>query len=168
HIFGCSSREIVGRPVSVILGDNSNLQEAMQTFDGAIESGRTIEMIGRTRNSTRIDFDLSASRWQAQGRSYVTAILRDITERKAGERALLQINRSLETAVAERTADRDRMWRLSSDLMLIAHLDGRIVATNPASSKALGWSEARLLGESIRDLIIDADLALWDAEVTAA
>ena len=166
-VFGYSSKEMVGRPLSAILGESGNLHEALETLNEGVESTRALETIGRTRNATRIEIEFSASRWHSQGRNYITAILRDITERKASERALLLLNRSLETMVAERTADRDRMWRLSSDLMLITDRNGRITATNPASTKVLGWSEQRLLGADIRELVAGEDLEKWDAAIAA-
>ncbi|HEV7689530.1 MAG TPA: PAS domain S-box protein [Hyphomonadaceae bacterium] len=166
-VFGYASKQIVGRPVSAILGESENLSEAIATFKRAVASARPIETVARARNGLRLEIEFSASSWQGQGRNYITAILRDITERKAGERALLQLNKSLETAVAERTADRDRMWRLSSDMMVIAHLDGRITATNPAATVLLGWSEPRLVGGNIRELVVSEDLEKWNEAVYA-
>ena len=62
---------------------------------------------------------------------FVTVIFRDVNERRAAEEALRLLNKTLERRVAERTADRDRMWRLSTDVMVVAELDGAINAVNP-------------------------------------
>lgn len=70
----------------------------------------------------------------------------------------------LERLVAERTADRDRMWRLSTDLMLVARFDGTILATNPAWTTLLGWDEADLVGTSFLDLIHPDDTEATQAE----
>ncbi|WP_370196857.1 PAS domain S-box protein [Aurantimonas sp.] len=70
----------------------------------------------------------------------------------------------LERLVAERTADRDRMWRLSTDLMLVARFDGTILATNPAWTTLLGWDEADLVGTSFLDLIHPDDTEATKAE----
>ena len=51
---------------------------------------------------------------------------------------LLDLNATLEQQVAERTADRNRLWQLSSDIMLIAGFDGTIEAVNPAWTRVLG------------------------------
>ena len=48
--------------------------------------------------------------------------------------------------VEARTAERDRMWRLSTDVMLVAQFDGSVVAANPAWTTMLGWTGAELLG----------------------
>ena len=55
----------------------------------------------------------------------------DVTSRKADEVRLRELNETLEAQVADRTADRDRMWRLSTDLMLVARFD----ATSPRSTR---------------------------------
>ena len=46
----------------------------------------------------------------------------DIEEQKAAAAALAHLNATLEQQVAQRTADRDRMWRLSTDIMLVVRL----------------------------------------------
>ncbi len=82
----------------------------------------------------------------------------DVTEEKRTEQALRELNATLERRVAERTADRDRMWRLSTDIMLVHRHDATITAVNPACSTVLGWPEQELLGKSILDLIHPDDL----------
>ena len=88
----------------------------------------------------------------------------DVTARKADERRLRELNESLEQQVAERTADRDRMWRLSTDLMLVARFDATITAVNPAWTNLLGWSEDGLLGRRFIDLVHPEDVAATLAE----
>ncbi|MBP2228563.1 PAS domain S-box-containing protein [Azospirillum agricola] len=85
--------------------------------------------------------------------------------RAHAEAALRDLNASLERQVAERTADRDRMWRLSTDIMLVAGLDATISAVNPAWTLVLGWTEAELLGRSFLDLVHPDDRAATLAEV---
>ncbi len=90
----------------------------------------------------------------------------DVSEIRAAEERLLtseaelrQLNDKLEDLVAERTADRDRIWRLSTDIMLVARFDGPITAVNPAWTTVLGWTESEILGTSFVDLIHPDDLA---------
>ena len=83
----------------------------------------------------------------------------DIEEQKAAQAELAQLNASLETRVEERTRDRDRMWRLSTDLMLVAQFDGRINSVNPAWQRLLGWNEHELVGTPLELLVHEGDRA---------
>lgn len=69
----------------------------------------------------------------------------DVTERREAEEALRTLNSTLAHQVAERTRERDRIWRLSRDLFLVADRDGRWLSVNPACERILGWSEAELV-----------------------
>jgi PAS domain S-box-containing protein len=73
---------------------------------------------------------------------------------------------TLETAVAERTADRDRMWRLSTDLMLVSDFAGRVLSVNPAWTRIFGWQDSEIVGRNFLDLIHPDDIAATEAEVT--
>ncbi len=75
------------------------------------------------------------------------------------ERARLDaLTASLEAEVASRTADRNRMWQLSAEIMLVARLDGTILAVNPAWTVVLGLDERALLGTSVFSLVHPDDL----------
>ncbi|NYD89022.1 PAS domain S-box protein [Sphingomonas melonis] len=91
----------------------------------------------------------------------------DITAQKRAQLALTRLNDTLETQVAERTADRDRMWRLSTDLMLVARFDATITAVNPAWATLLGWSEDDLIGRAFLDLVHPDDRESTLDEVAA-
>ena len=89
----------------------------------------------------------------------------DITRRKLVEAQLQDLMATLEARVAERTADRDRMWRLSTDIMLVARLDAIITAVNPAWTRLLGWEDAELLNRSFMELVHPDDQAATVAEM---
>jgi PAS domain S-box-containing protein len=68
--------------------------------------------------------------------------------------------------VAARTIERDRIWRLSIDLILIAQMDAHIVAANPAWARILGWHDDELVGSNLLDLIHPDDLQPTVNEIT--
>jgi PAS domain S-box-containing protein len=88
----------------------------------------------------------------------------DIDREKRAEAELRRLNETLEAEVADRTADRDRMWRLSTDLMLVARLDATITALNPAWQTMFGWKEEELIGASFLDLVHPEDRSATIAE----
>ncbi len=72
----------------------------------------------------------------------------DIHDQRVATDALAAMNAGLSARVEARTRERDRMWRLSTDLMLIADHAGTIVAANPAWEAALGWPDGALPGSA--------------------
>ena len=90
----------------------------------------------------------------------------DVDELRQIREKLEALNATLEQRVAERTADRDRMWRLSTDIMLVADFATRITAVNPAWGRILGWEEDELIGRSVMDLLHPEDHTDAEREVS--
>src|SRR5258708_7284513 len=65
----------------------------------------------------------------------------ETTERVRKEEALRVLNESLETEIAERIRERDRIWHVSEDLLGVSNFDGYFTSVNPAWTTLLGWSE---------------------------
>ncbi|MFN3685761.1 PAS domain S-box protein [Salinarimonas sp.] len=99
------------------------------------------------------------------GAGRVKGMVRDVTERKRAEEALRELNETLARRVEERTAERDRMWRLSTDVMLVARVDGTVEAFNPAWTALLGWTEGDIGGADLLALVHEDDRDLTRAEL---
>jgi PAS domain S-box-containing protein len=82
----------------------------------------------------------------------------DIEDQKTTAQALADLNANLEQQIADRTADRNRIWQLSTDIMVIAELDGVVTAVNPAGAAVLGWREGEFIGRNFFDFIHPGDL----------
>ncbi|WP_428968803.1 ATP-binding protein [Sphingomonas sp. Xoc002] len=78
---------------------------------------------------------------------------------KESQAQLKAANLILEQRVEERTAERDRVWQLTNDLMATARLDGYLVQVNPAWTRLLGWVEAELLSRPFVEFVDAADHA---------
>jgi PAS domain S-box-containing protein len=86
----------------------------------------------------------------------------DITEQVMAEQALRQseeryrkladqladLNATLARRVEEKTRERDRIWNVSQDLLVVADRNGVWQTVNPAWTRTLGWSEAELLNRT--------------------
>ncbi|MGN7159830.1 ATP-binding protein [Sphingomonas sp. SAFR-052] len=71
--------------------------------------------------------------------------VKSAVERARAEEGLRRLNETLEEQVAIRSAERDRLWNLSQDMLARADYAGMMSAVSPAWTKILGWSEAELL-----------------------
>lgn len=91
----------------------------------------------------------------------------DIDKKRRAQEALQQLNERLEGEVEERTAERDRMWQLSTDLMLVASFDGTVEAVNPAWQRLLGWSDQQLIGRSFLTFVHPEDVEATLAEMAS-
>ncbi len=78
---------------------------------------------------------------------------------KESQAQLKAANLILEQRVEERTAERDRVWQLTNDLMATARLDGYLIQVNPAWTRLLGWVEAELLTRPFVEFIDSGDHA---------
>ncbi len=82
----------------------------------------------------------------------------DVDREKRAEAELRNLNATLEQRVEEAIAERDRIWRLSTELMLVARFDSQIVSINPAWTSTLGWTEEELVGTPFIDLVHPEDV----------
>ncbi len=95
------------------------------------------------------------------------AFIRDVADRtraaiarRRAELDLQALATSLEQQVAERTAERDRVWKNSRDLLTILRADGIFLAANPAWHTILGYPPTQVVGRSFRDLVWPDDSAI--------
>ena len=81
----------------------------------------------------------------------------DIDDQKSLQQDLAELNLTLKQRVEERTRDLDRMWNLSTDLILVVRPEGEIRAVNPATKDILGWQEHELIGKPFIQMVHPAD-----------
>lgn len=79
-------------------------------------------------------------------------------ERSRAEAALRELNATLEHRVAAQARERDRIWKVSHDLMLVQGSDGKVLNVNPAWTATLGWAEADFLGRTLEWVLHPEDL----------
>ena len=81
----------------------------------------------------------------------------------AARETLARSREELEQLVEERTAERDRMWRLSQDMLAVFSADGVVLSANPAWTRTLGWRVDEIEGRHHSELKHPDDLVKGDA-----
>jgi PAS domain S-box-containing protein len=166
--FGYTAAELVGQTMDLLLlRDAEEWDRAFKAILDGDRPDRPVELTARRKNGAPSYLEASASRWESEGRTFVTAILRDVNERRMATDALRLLNTTLERRVAQSTADRNRMWTLSTDVMMVAALDGTINSINPAWMTLLGWAESDLIGINVVDFVVPQERERLRAELDA-
>jgi hypothetical protein len=88
----------------------------------------------------------------------------DVTEQIEAERALRDLNETLEQRVEAESRERARIWNVSQDLLVVSDTQGRLLSVNPAWTATLGWSEADLVGNTTEWLLHPDDRDKTHAE----
>ena len=145
-----------------------DIERVDQTWQHAVATGTAYETEFRLRRHD------GAYRWHLARAQPVTTAEEprarwvgantDIHDQKDAQVQLAELNATLEQRVQERTRDRDRLWQLSTDVMMTASLDGDVLAVNPAWKHLLGWSETAMVGQSMFAIVHPDDLAATRAE----
>lgn len=78
----------------------------------------------------------------------------DVTERKRLETELQARDEQLANDVTMRTAERDRLWETSPDLLVAIGFDGVFRKVNPAWTTILGYSPEELIGRHLNEFVI--------------
>jgi len=88
----------------------------------------------------------------ANGIGGVLVTVIETTGQVRAQAALRSRNRSLSSAVTQRTLERDRIWQVSEDLLGVSNFAGYFLSVNPAWSVLLGWSEEEILRLHVGEL----------------
>jgi len=144
-IFGHKADEAVGQNIKLLMPEpfrhehDSYLKNYRQTGHAKI-IGIGREVVGRRKDGSTFPMDLSVSEVHLASRRIFTGFVRDITERKEAEKALLHY-----AALVE----------FSDDAIIGKTLDGHITSWNGGAEMVFGYSAREMTGKHISVLIPD-------------
>jgi len=169
--------DLVGKPLTAVLGhtdseflDDRAQAEAVMANDRRVMADNRTEVVEEAvslpSGESAIWLSTKSPFRDAEGNVVgLVGSSIDISDRKRVENDLQRLNETLEEEVIRRTADRDRIWRLSTDVMLVADFSAVVHAVNPAWTTLFQWTEEELIGRNFLELIHPDDIASTLAEV---
>lgn len=127
----------------------------LRQWSGALATGKVYDTELRLRDAEGLyRWHLARALPLTDAHGAITAWVGTYTEIEAQKRA--------EAAYAQ---DRDRLWNISRDLMLVCDFNGLITAVNPSAERLLGWHEGEMLGRRVASFVHDEDLDATAAEI---
>ena len=127
--FGYALRELVGLEMTVLLDAPEDWNELWGSILEGDVMHRPVEVTARRKDGSASFLEVSAARWQSDTRVFVTAILRDVNERRAAEETLRHLNQTLEERVEERTQEllrAEEQLRQAQKMEAVGQLTGGI------------------------------------------
>jgi len=147
RLFGYAAFEVIGRNVKMLMPEpyqsehDAYLRNYRETgVRKIIGIGR--EVLGRKRGGATFPMDLSVAEASEDGLPIFVGIIRDLTERKAAERALREgaerLRAVVETAV---------------DGVILINARAQVLMFNPACERLFGYTAAEVIGQNVRMLM---------------
>lgn len=108
-MFGRSKVEAAGQAFTTLIPErlreyHSELFERYRRTDEPHLIGKTAELYGLRNNGTEFPLQFSLARWTAENQTFLTVVLRDITESKRIENEIKELNRQMNSRNSELTA----------------------------------------------------------------
>ena len=158
RMFGYTEAQALGQPVTRLMPQR--YREAhlagmhrVGAGEGMRLSGKSIELHGLRQDGSEFPLEFTLAKWESNGRWFVTAIMMDITERKAAEHQLRKLSQAVEQNPAS---------------ILITDVNAHIEYVNQAFVDSSGYSREEVQGRNPRELQSgktppETYVAMWDA-----
>ena len=174
-LFGYAASELIGEPIEILIPDRFRKAHERHRKGYIVRAearpmGSGLDLWARYRNGTVFPVEISLSPLRFRGQTLVSAAVRDVTERKEAEYALLQARDQLQDevrtrseALAEQLAERDRtteqlerqseMLDLVSEAIFAWSMERGIVFWNKAAADTYGYTHEDAVGRVSHDLL---------------
>lgn len=121
-MFGYSQAEFIGMPVDILVPQNARSRHTAHrmAFEAAGVSrpmGLGLNLHGRRKDGTEVPVEISLSPTKTDSGNCVTAIIRDVTERKRAEQQIESLKKSYLAELEARHKEAERLNRLKSEFI---------------------------------------------------
>lgn len=170
RIFGFSEQEAVGRDVGILMpaaewsGHHDYIHHYLETGDARI-IGVGREVHGQRKDGSLVPLDLQIAEWREGGLRMFTATMRDISQRRQREDALLKAENAREHSAALLKTVIESI----PDALFCKDREGRYIVANAATAQVMRTDT--VIGKTDYDLLPDsvaARLREFDAQVMAS
>lgn len=144
QIFGYSASEVLGQPLNLLTptrfaaAHHQHVSNFGHSAGIARRMGERKEIFARRKDGTEFPVEASISKLDMGGEKLFTAFMRDITERKQAQEALVKLAAIVES---------------SDDAIISKSLDGMILSWNAGAQRIFGYSANEAIGQSMSILI---------------
>lgn len=148
RMFGLSAADALGQPISSLIPERhraahaEHIQRFIETGDTNRQMGSLGAISGLRANGEEFPIEASISQVRVGEERLGTVILRDITERRASEEALVESRRRMEAIVES-----------AMDALITIDEQRRILVFNPAAERMFGVTASEVIGAPIERFI---------------
>jgi PAS domain S-box-containing protein len=145
RVFGYQASEVLGKTLTMLMPERFRDQHVggMNWFVAGEESytvARMIDAIGKKEDGTEFPVELSLGSWTTHGEKFVTAIFRDVTERK-----------QIAEAISQQRAFLRQVIDINPNFIFAKDREGRFILANQALADVFGTTVQQLTGKTSMD-----------------
>jgi PAS domain S-box-containing protein len=151
-LFGYTAEEMIGISISRLIPERYESQHE-GAMTRAIDSqklahpGVTHELAGKRKDGSEFPLELTLAVWSIAGETFVSGIIRDISERKEAEERIRTI------------------VELAPDAVITIDAQQTVTLFNPTAERVFGYSADEVVGQSLTMLMPEKSRGIHGAEV---
>ncbi|MDZ7413620.1 MAG: PAS domain S-box protein, partial [candidate division KSB1 bacterium] len=150
RVFGYTTAELVGRSLTVLMPERfrerfRGLFQEEARKERVLFEGRTCESVGLRKDGTEFPAEHSLASWCVGDRTFYSATIRDLSERKETQETIRHKEIMLNNIIDS-----------TRDAMIVVDRQGKVKIFNPAAEALFGYSKDQMLERKI-DLLFGPD-----------
>lgn len=149
--YGYARDELLGMTVFQLhSADPAGAAKSVDCFASVLGHGHgNFTIDHRRKDGAALPLEVSARTMTVDGRTYIQAIGRDVTERLEQERRVAEISRERDRLLARMQLQFDRM----ASACMVTDPQGRLLQVNAAFEQTFGYRAEEVLGRPVADLV---------------